>query len=408
MTRHHVRVSVALLVGAVTATGCGAVGEFHTPAPPPPPAGTTCLGSAGGDLAIAVGARANRPAPQPPGEKKDYLPAEIRYLVERTAHTGIRITLVRVDGEPTIANFGEIRTDASGIEAWRQDKAQLVNGATTALTAVRADPRQPEADPLAALGVAGRTVAPGGTVILLDSGLQTTAPLDFREEGMLFARPEDIVGPLTKARQLPDLTDRTVVLVGIGETAPTQKRLGEAERANLIDVWRLIAKEAKARCVEVIDRSLTHAALPDMPNVSTVPIPEPTPPPRVCGDTRLQDAGSVKFVPDQAVFRDPAAARRTLEQFARQIIDNRVPAVELIGTTSSWGTEAGRLRLSRERANTVKAVLVDLGVPAGVITTRGVGWQPPWTEPDRDKNHDLVPGPAARNRSVIVRYPPCR
>ena len=74
----------------------------------------------------------------------------------------------------------------------------------------------------------------------------------------------------------------------------------------------------------------------------------------------------------------------------------------MIGTTSSAGAREGRLQLSLQRAEAVKASLVELGAPAELLETVGVGDEWPGYVVDRDTSDRLLPGPAARNRSVIV------
>ncbi|GAA0895396.1 hypothetical protein GCM10009558_109220 [Virgisporangium aurantiacum] len=117
-----------------------------------------------------------------------------------------------------------------------------------------------------------------------------------------------------------------------------------------------------------------------------------------CGQTVLADGGTVGFTPDTANLRDPAAARQTLADLATILKDGR-QRVDLIGTTAGAGDG---MALSRDRAAVVKRELVALGVPDNRITTRGVGNKWPSREPDLAPDGSLLPGPAARNRSVIV------
>ena len=76
--------------------------------------------------------------------------------------------------------------------------------------------------------------------------------------------------------------------------------------------------------------------------------------------------------------------------------------MELVGTTATAGTAQGRKQLSQMRADAVKELLVDMGVPAEHITTRGVGINHPDHVPDVTDDGLLLPGPAAQNRAVFV------
>jgi outer membrane protein OmpA-like peptidoglycan-associated protein len=154
--------------------------------------------------------------------------------------------------------------------------------------------------------------------------------------------------------------------------------------------------------VEVLDIAGSRTSVNT--DIPVTPVTLPTVPPfQPCGETVLHDGDTVGFLPDQAVFRDPAAARSTLQDLATLIIDGR-QLVELVGTTATWGpSEQGRVDLSRRRAEAVKSVLVELGVPADRITTVGAGTSWPDRVVDIAPDGSLIPAAAALNRSVIVR-----
>ena len=50
----------------------------------------------------------------------------------------------------------------------------------------------------------------------------------------------------------------------------------------------------------------------------------------------------------------------------------------------------------------MKASLAELGAPARLLETVGVGNEWPGYVAERDTQDRLMPGPAARNRSVVV------
>jgi outer membrane protein OmpA-like peptidoglycan-associated protein len=115
--------------------------------------------------------------------------------------------------------------------------------------------------------------------------------------------------------------------------------------------------------------------------------------------TILRD-GTVSFVPDQAVFRDPGQARAGLADYAREIKNGKKAL--LTGTTASAGTVEYRLQLSQKRANAVRDLLISLGAPGDHISVRGWGSDFPGHVPDRDQQGNLDPIPAAQNRQVII------
>ena len=167
-------------------------------------------------------------------------------------------------------------------------------------------------------------------------------------------------------------------------------------------LWQTIVSSADASCVEILDTAASRTSVTTDVPVTAVAVPT-VPPFQPCGETVLRDGDTVGFLPDQAVFREPAAARKTLQDLATLVINGR-QLVELIGTTAKAGpAESYRIELSNRRAEAVKGVLVELGVPADRITTRGVGATWPGRVNDIAPDGSLIPTAAALNRSVIVR-----
>jgi OOP family OmpA-OmpF porin len=313
------------------------------------------------------------------------------------------VTFVRVDGRPEVASTETFGSQAGNEHARRDDFTAFLQHLQTAFgTTTRA--RTSEADPLGALSVAARATPPEGNVVLLDSGLQTAAPLRFQDGdgALLDAEPDEIVTDLKRQGLLPDLHGRSVLLAGLGNTADPQPELNTRQRNNLAAIWQAIAKASGARCVDVLDDPAARRSMEGLPAVSVVPIAAPPTPPRPCGDTQFSDRNNVGFLPDQADFRDEAAARTTIQTLADVMRRSR-QTVELIGATASVGSVQGRRDLSRRRAEAVRTVLVDLGIPADRITTRGVGTDWSGHVPDLGPGGALLPGPAAENRKVIAR-----
>jgi outer membrane protein OmpA-like peptidoglycan-associated protein len=193
---------------------------------------------------------------------------------------------------------------------------------------------------------------------------------------------------------------------GLGDTAPPQARLSEAQREALIDIWTAIATKAGAASVEVVDTPLTEPPASGLPSVTVVPagpaepVAVPTAATGKLPDVTLTER-SVAFLPNRDVYRDPDDVVRTLQPLSRVIISQNLK-VTLTGTTADVGTPAGRKDLSLKRADAVRKTLVTLGVPASAITTRSVGSDWPGYVPDHDARGHLIPDKAARNRSVIV------
>jgi OmpA-OmpF porin, OOP family len=216
-------------------------------------------------LAVAVGDRANSPKPELPTE----VGPELDKIMDDTAR-GVPdrgVTLVRVDGRPTIGCVMTFSSNAKNPIAARHDRAQFV--ATVQARVAELAAVEKGADPLTALSRAAAAAGQGGTVVLVDSGLQTVAPLDFSAAKLLDADTDHLVAQLAKAGELPDLHGRRVVLAGIGYTAPPQASLSENQRAHLIELWQKIVTAAGGRPV-VVTAPNTTPSDPGLPKVKKV------------------------------------------------------------------------------------------------------------------------------------------
>ncbi|HSK57721.1 MAG TPA: hypothetical protein VK935_01585, partial [Actinomycetospora sp.] len=178
-----------------------------------------------GPMAFAVSGRSNSPEPGLPQAVQDATVSVLSRSVDEGYEP--RITLINVDGRPTSAGNDTFRTDAGNAIAAEDDRNAFLEGFGSAVTDLRAE--TPEVDVLSALDLAGRSVGGSGqggnrpgTVVLVDSGLSTVAPLDFRQRGLLEAPPEETVDALRASNALPGLEGSTVVLAGLGDVAEPQ------------------------------------------------------------------------------------------------------------------------------------------------------------------------------------------
>jgi OmpA-OmpF porin, OOP family len=352
-----------------------------------------------GPMAFAVSGRANSPEPGLPQAVQDATTSVLTRSVDQNYRP--RITLVNVDGRPVSAGSETFSSDAGNGIAAEDDRNTFLNGFGEALTGLRA--QTPEVDVLTALDLAGRSAGGPrpGTVVLVDSGLSTVAPLDFRQRGLLDAPPNETVDALRATNSLPGLQGETVVLAGLGDVAAPQAALSPAQRSSLVALWTAVAQAGGASCVAVVDEPRGGDAPSDVPPVSPVDVP---PPPTITPGqaTTLPDDNSVGFQPDTAEFRDRNAARAVLTPFAQFVSAAPNNRLALTGTSARAGTPESQVDLSTRRAEAVKALLVELGAPADRITTRGVGSQFPGYVEDVGPDGRQLPGPASQNRTVIV------
>jgi OmpA-OmpF porin, OOP family len=386
------RLAFAVIATVTALAGCGS----SSPAAPSALAGT-CLTNQGAPLALAVGVRSNVPT--------THFPAAVSTLLEAAANDEQQISLVRIDGQPKIFTPPVFSTSDQNGAARSRDVNNYLNSQVLPILHNQVHAQVPQADVLTALDLAAGTTGPDGNIVIIDSGLQTVAPLEYQQPGLLMSPPSDLVTYLRQKNLIPDLKGRHVLLSGFGYTASPQVPLDQPERNNVIAQWEAIIKAGGA-CVTADTGPNTADALTGLPTVSLVP-PPATPVFNNCGTIKLSDAGSVGFIVGTANFRDPSAARATLQQLA-STLKKGSEHITLIGSTSSEGGDAINNPLSQQRAQAVQSVLISMGIPASRITAIGKGSHWPGRVPDIGPGGVLLPAQAEQDREVIVQLPQCQ
>ncbi|GLW91198.1 OmpA family protein [Actinokineospora globicatena] len=379
-----------IVVAATAATLLTACGSGDTPTPGGGTPDGSCTGAADKPVSLVVGARM--------GSKQPTIPGEVKTLLDGAAENQQGLQVFRVDGEPSRAIKVSPVINGKNPSQRRQQVASAVKQVTSVVTDL--GPKKPEADVLSALSQAGRLTDDGGTVVVMDSGLATAGAVSFLTTGMFDADPGEVAEFLASKQLLPALRGKTVLLVGLGETAEPQPALDGNLKLRVTALWEAIVAKAGATCSRVVEVAPGRdAAKADQP-VSAVALPKPVvfeP----CGTTVLADSGAVGFRPNTAQLRDEAAARTTLTELST-LLTGGSQRVTLVGNTATHGTPEASVTLSRQRAEAVKALLVQAGVAADRISTVGDGQTGKYHKPDLGPNGALDPVAAAQNRSVVV------
>lgn len=356
----------------------------------------TCLTNSSAPLALAVGVRSDVP--------KTQFPEAVSALLKTTATDGQQISLIRIDGQPKVFTSPVFSTSDKNSTAVNTDVNAYLNQDIQPILQSTIHAQVPQADILTALNLAAAATAPDGNIVVIDSGLQTVAPLEYQETGLLMAPATDIVNSLRQKNLIPNLNGRHVLLSGFGYTAAPEPELNQAERDNVISQWEAIVK-AGGGCVTADPAPNTAQELAGLPPVTKVPLPPPVVI-RACGTTILSDSGSVGFVDGKSTFRNPPEADTTLRQLADALKDSS-EHITLIGSTSSEGGDAINNPLSQNRADAVKSALVSMGIPASRITATGEGSHWSGRVPDIGPGGELLPAQAEQDREVIVQLPSC-
>ncbi len=394
--------AAAIAVSALLAAGCasGQAPDPGSPGPAPPSASMPQACTKNGPVVFAVAGRQNSPAPVMTGAMQSAAATAVR--------EGSAIGLVDLDGRPRLIMAGAFRDPGANPVALQAAQQHFLSSLTSAVEHTRA--AWPHADVLDALNVAGhaiRAACPyGGTIYLEDSGLQETGLVNFRETGMLGAAPADVVSFvvsfLARQHDLPYLAGVTVVLAGLGDTAPPQVPLSISQQDNVTAIWSAIAQAGGATSVRVDLAPLSGPAPAHVPAVLPVPVPQ-IPLPTIPGAQVAPHNGGVSYTLSDAL-RDFAVGSAALTPVAEAAlvriaadIKTRAPGqiITCTGSTDGTGTAAFDLALSKKRASTVCNYLAGQGINPRLLRTAGAGKATP-TAANPDLRRVIITTAAAR------------
>lgn len=349
--------SLALVLSAVAACS-------EKPPPPRDP----------GALAIVVGGRNNMPKPKLPDDLQNS-------IVEDAIRSEDTLYIVEVSGKPRQVRDPEKM--ASKCDGPRSC-ASVVNHFLKLIEQQIADVKAsaPEADTLGAIAVAARAIeqSPGRRqLIVIDNGLQTAGDFRLQNTRVLFTDQDTDLDLLAKRlldnrRLEKTLAGVEITWVGLGSSARLQNTADQRPLDNLRKLWEKILQAAEVAQVTFAG-GLQDGAPPaheNLPDVTPVDV-EDEPIDGVSSCTTVFD-DQVGFLPDRTEFRDPARARAVLEPIARGLIERRQAAL-LVGYVA-LPERPEPPRLSQRRADAVRDLLVELGVPASLLRAEGRGLAP--------------------------------
>jgi outer membrane protein OmpA-like peptidoglycan-associated protein len=348
-------------------------------------------------MELIIGAHWNAPKPS--------LDPRLVCQVAAAIRAGKPVRIVVATGQPYLISPQLASVKGGTIAQQNSPRVQQdVQRIQAAIASARPD--SPGVDDLAALSVAADEARSAGDphaeLVLIDSGLDDRGALDFTVPGMVSATPAEVAQQLKASGNMPDLRGFTVLLIGIGYTAPPQAPLSAKWRSNLTQIWAKVLRPAGAK-IEIIPQPGQGPSVKTDEPVQPVPVP-PTQQVKPHTHTTIIFTGEspVRFEPNSTAFIDPTAAVQALAPIARWLAADPSHHASLEGTTADVGPISGQKELSRLRADHVRDELITLGASPTQITTDGVGSNFPQFTPDRDAAGILLAGPATLNRSVRI------
>ena len=325
------------------------------------------------------------------------------------------IAMIQVQSEPELVTGDVIRIPHQTRMISRSKKEAVTRSQVQQITTALSNsyPEKEEADYIKSLFMASRIARSkamkGGKadIIVLGSGISTTKNLDMTIPAFYSTDPETIVKALKSNMMLPDLSGFTVRWYNLCDL---EYEISERQKAHIKELYTRIIEASGGEIVFETYVSTKHFSI-ELPEVKRVPeimsdIEMSSQPDVAIG---LDDSTSVVFseeqlgfTPGSTVFVDRDKAKETLRTMADFMNSNPQTPVLCCGTTADWGDKSYQEKLSRDRAETVKKLLVDeFGASDNMIITIGLSSYSAFYVNDHRKDGSLDPNIAPRNRLIV-------
>ena len=377
-------VNLALVMVLIFASACGKVGGQEVEKE---------------NVQLLLGIRNNSKAPDLKKAEE-----EIKGALKSQGNLGLTL----IDGSPKLVkSFESPKPKAMLTPSKKQDilntQFEEIN---TFIGGLR--PQAPECDILRAINISADNLADRGGVkslVIMDSGLSTTGLLDFRSADVASLKIDEIIEALQSKKAIPNLEGVDVSWYGMGQTTDPQIEPSSEYKYVLEELWTVILKEAGAKSIHIARESLEDVELDrsDFPKVSPV-------------DCKLEESviasldepmvfgqEKIKFKSDSAeLLTDKKDVEARLKPIVDFMNENSQEKILLAGTTAKYGSQKSCEDLSLKRCETIKTILVSMGIEEARIRLLGLGYENPFYQNDlkADGSQDEVL--AVKNRTVIV------
>lgn len=339
-------------------------------------------------------------------------------LVQDTVYSTVRnygfIAVVNADGNPEIVHAASYDLDdkykSASKEKLDMDARSKATNIVLSMQSIVAD--DPEIDYLESLRLAVRTLSSlngydSKSIVLIGTGLSTAGVMNF-SNNLISAEPETVVNLLNEKSEIPDFTGITVYSQQLGDVAAPQKELTSAQRIKLEKIYGGIVETGGGTFIynDIIANSVDETK--QYPSVTPVNLPSDAPisfeevmfeEDNIFEEPVFLTEEKIGFVADKAVFLNPNEANEILQPVAEYLVKHPSVSIVLAGTTAGDKDSDFTLSLSRQRAETVKNALVELGVSADRIIAIGLGSE---KDPWHVYNAGYDGSAASGNRKVVL------
>lgn len=334
-------------------------------------------------IALVIGNVQNSP--------KVKLTDEVAGLVSDTMaqHSGDDVTtlaesivLVEASGVPSVVDINPddlkaIGQNSANARTQLNDNIETINQQVVNIT-----PDSSGANYLEAIITASNNVSQGASIVAIGSGLSDRGDLNFAGTNILTnedSRNRAVNEVIAKYGN-QYLTGYNIALYGLGDTTEPQAPLSNYQKQIVRDIYKDVITGLGGR-VMIGRGTMSGAAVETNYTVNTTDTG--------CGNVEMTfDDDQVKFNPDKTTFVDEVAARESLQQ-AKDFYDQyseQIQSIQIDGYTAHYSSRVNNL--SQARADAVRQLLIDMGLPPEKLVATGRGYGP-FEYNDKESNDDV-------------------
>lgn len=292
------------------------------------------------------------------------------------------IVLVEASGVPTVVDVDPeslkaIGQNSANAHTQLNDNIKTINDQIATIK-----PDNNGANYLEAVITASNNVGQGANVIVIGSGLSDQGDLDFAGTNILTDEEErqNTIEDVIAKYGNQALIGYNVVFYGLGDTVEPQAPLSNYQKQIVRDIYSDVVTGLGGR-VTIGRGTMSGSAVKTNYTVNTTDTG--------CGNVEMTfNDDQVKFNPDKTTFVDEAAAREALQRakdFYNQYSDS-VESIQIDGYTAHYTSNVENL--SQARADAVRQLLVDMGLPPEKLAATGRGYGP-FEYNDSQSNDDV-------------------
>lgn len=382
----HLATPLIALLSAGTLSGCGGTAAGQSPS----------TAQTGEECTVATAVRAVALIlPVHQGAPSGGVPQQWRCLVRTAIDRGLPISVITAEGTPRVAVKFHATPDNVNPAAHEDDVQNAEADLLSRIGQLKASSAGNDswaalviaADQLASQGGAGEQ----GLLLSRDNMLSDRGLLRMTDKGMTSALPADVSSHVKQHAGCGRLNGLKINAFGIAEAVTPQPHLSTRQQQAIAGNYIAALKACGADAVSLAlpatgngptTRYTTGTVAPDRDPTLSVNTGKAGAGGAPAPITLLQD--TLSYVPDQAVFADPAQAATVLGAIAKELVQDPNLRVTVRGRTSNGDTAwRSHKELGRARATLCAQTLYEAGVNPRQVVVVGAGYlaQPPVTSP---------------------------